>query len=170
MGHCNRPGTHGPSACCAGAPVCPQGVWWVAGETVFSPRPCTAPASPYGQLCKPLLSLAAGAEPEASRRIAVAVLELGTVTHVPQSRNYQHLVWVSELEQRAAWPALPPAASRPMSGDSFVVCNNTNDDNGYLYWMRAVDPAQARCFNAEPAPPSHPAVLSAHLPHPGSGS
>lgn len=103
----------GPSACCAGAPVCPQGVWWVAGETVFPPGPCTAPASPYGQLCKPLLSLAARAEPEASRRIAVAVLELGTVTRVPRSRNYQHSAWVSDLEQGAACPlCLPLPADR----------------------------------------------------------
>lgn len=134
----------GPSACCAGAPVCPQGVWWVAGETVFPPGPCTAPASPYGQLCEPLLSLAARAEPEASRRIAVAVLELGTVTRVPRSRNYQHSAWVSDLEQGAVWHALPPAARRPMAGDRFVVRNNTNDDNGCLYWMRAVGPAQGR--------------------------
>lgn len=103
----------------------------MGGRGVFPPCPCTAPASPYGQLCRPLLSLAAGAEPEAPRLIAVAVLELGTVTRVPQSRNYQLSAWVSELEQGAAWPALPPAARRPMAGDSFVVHNNTSDDNGY---------------------------------------
>lgn len=69
------------------------------------------------------------AEPEASWLIAVAVLELGTDSSHPQSRNYHHLAWVSDLEQGAAQPALPPAASRPTTGNSFAVHNNNSDDN-----------------------------------------
>lgn len=72
-----------------------------------------------------------GTEPEVSGLIAVAILELGTVASIPQSHNYHHLAWVSDLEQGAAQPAPPPAASRPTTGDGFVVHNNNNDDNSY---------------------------------------
>lgn len=58
------------------------------------------------------------AEPKASRLTAVAVVELGTVTSIPQSRNYHHSAWVSDLEPGMARPALPPAASRPTTGGS----------------------------------------------------
>lgn len=51
------------------------------------------------------------------------------VTSIPQSHNYHHLAWVSDLEQGAAQPAPPPAASRLATGDSLVVHNNNNDDN-----------------------------------------
>lgn len=78
-----------------------------------------------------MLSLKPGAEPEASLLTTVAVLELGTVTSIPQSHNYHHLARVSDLEQGAAQPALPPAASRPTTDDSFMVHNNNNDDNSY---------------------------------------
>lgn len=46
--------------------------------------------------------------------LAEAVLDLGTVTGIPQSSNYCHLVWVSDLEQGAGQHAgLPLPADQP---------------------------------------------------------
>lgn len=38
--------------------------------------------------------------------LSVAVLDLGTATGIPQSRNYCHLAWVSDLEQEAGQHAV----------------------------------------------------------------
>lgn len=111
--------------------VCPRGAlfaWMLGGQSSHS---VPVPHLPYhvAKCAQPCSALQPGAEPEASPLTVAALLELGAVTSIPQSHNYHHLAWVSDLEQGAAQPGRPPAASRPTTGDSFVVHNNNHDDN-----------------------------------------
>lgn len=113
-------------------------------------------------------ALQPGAEPESSPLIAVALLELGTVSSIPQSHNYHHLAWVSDLEQGAAQPARPPAAGRPTTGDSFVVHSNNHDANScHLLDACCGSDSGYRCLTCRIGPtPSPPLILSSHLPPP----
>lgn len=66
---------------------------------------CSCLATPRGQnLC--FVSQAWEQSQGHWTHLAEAVLDLGTVTGVPQSSNYCHLVWVSDLEQGAGQHAV----------------------------------------------------------------
>lgn len=72
----------------------------------------------------------------------VALLELGTVTSIPQSHNYHHLAWVSDLEQGAvSLGCLLLPADRLL-----VIASRVHNNNLMMiiviYWTLAADPAR----------------------------